>query len=179
MAETALDVQTERAFQKQKNVTLGVNRLTKVGRATPSKAAVAKVKKLRKTTTTRFHKTVGLGFKTPKAAIEGVYVDNKCPFTGAVSIRGRILRGLVVSTKMKRTIVIRRDYLHWIPKYQRFEKRHSNLSAHCSPCFTVKPGDVVTVGQCRPLAKTVRFNVLKVEPNEITQIQQKKRFRPF
>ena len=43
--------------------------------------------------------------------------DKKCPFTGNVSIRGRILTGRVVSTKMTRTIIIRRDYLHYIPKY--------------------------------------------------------------
>ena len=43
--------------------------------------------------------------------------DKKCPFTGEVSIRGRILTGRVVSTKMTRTIIIRRDYLHYIPKY--------------------------------------------------------------
>ena len=45
-------------------------------------------------------------------------VDKKCPFTGDVSIRGRILTGRVVSTKMTRTIIIRRDYLHFIPKYR-------------------------------------------------------------
>jgi len=73
-------------------------------------------------------------------------------------------RGIVVSTKMKRTLVIRRDYLHYIKKYNRFEKRHKNLAAHCSPAFSlVKDGDTVTVGQCRPLSKTVRFNVIKVE----------------
>ena len=27
----------------------------------------------------------------------------------------------------------------------------------------IEPGDVVVVGQCRPLSKTVRFNVLKVQ----------------
>lgn len=43
--------------------------------------------------------------------------DKKCPFTGDVSIRGRILTGKVISTKMNRTLVIRRDYLHYIPKY--------------------------------------------------------------
>lgn len=64
---------------------------------------------------------------------------------------------------MKRTIVIRRDYLHFIRKYQRYEKRHSTLSAHCSPAFRVNEGDQVTVGQCRPLSKTVKFNVLKVD----------------
>ena len=49
----------------------------------------------------------------------GNYIDHKCPFTGNVSIRGRILSGKVKSTKMNRTIVIRRDYLHFIKKYQR------------------------------------------------------------
>lgn len=43
--------------------------------------------------------------------------DKKCPFTGEISIRGRILTGKVVSTKMTRTVIIRRDYLHYIPKY--------------------------------------------------------------
>lgn len=39
----------------------------------------------------RWYKNVGLGFKTPKEAIEGNYVDKKCPFTSDVSIRGRIM----------------------------------------------------------------------------------------
>ena len=52
----------------------------------------------------RFWRTVGLGFKTPRTAIEATYVDKKCPFTGNVSIRGRILRGVVTSTKMKRYV---------------------------------------------------------------------------
>lgn len=74
---------------------------------------------------------------------------------------------MVVSTKMKRTIIIRRNYLHYIKKFDRFEKRHSNMAVHCSPCFEPKEGDIVTVGQCRPLSKTVRFNVLKVDKNQI------------
>jgi small subunit ribosomal protein S11e len=40
----------------------------------------------------RYWKNVGLGFKTPKEAIEGNYIDKKCPFTGNVSIRGRIVK---------------------------------------------------------------------------------------
>ena len=113
---------------------------------------------------TRFHKSVGLGFKTPKEAIEGNYVDKKCPFTGDVSIRGRILTGLVHKAKMNRTIIVRRNYLHFVRKYQRYEKRHKNVAAHLSPCFRVREGDSVVIGQCRPLSKTVRFNVLKVIP---------------
>ncbi|KAG5221917.1 ribosomal protein S17-domain-containing protein [Salix suchowensis] len=113
----------------------------------------------------RWYKDVGLGFKTPADAINGTYIgywnnrkDKKCPFTGDVSIRGRILTGKVVSTKMTRTIIIRRDYLHYIPKYK--------LAAHVSPAFRVDVGDVVTVGQCRPLSKTVRFNVLRVSKSK-------------
>lgn len=57
---------------------------------------------------------------------------------------------------MHRTLIIRREYLHYIPKYNRYEKRHKNLAAHVSPAFRVEEGDQVTVGQCRPLSKTVR-----------------------
>lgn len=126
----------------------------------------------------RFVRNVGLGIKTPDAAIEGTYVDKKCPFTGNVSIRGRILKGLVLSTKMKRTIIVRRDYLHYISKYRRFEKRHKNIAVHCSPAFsTIKEGDVVTIGQCRPLSKTVRFNVVAHESERVSS--GKKTFRMF
>lgn len=47
--------------------------------------------------------------QTPKEAINGTYIDKKCPFVGEVSIRGRILTGKVVSAKMLRTIIIRRE----------------------------------------------------------------------
>ena len=63
---------------------------------------------------------------------QGTYVDKKCPFTGNVSIRGRILKGIVTSTKMQRTIVIRRDYLQFVTKYRcgRGDSRASLFSAH-------------------------------------------------
>ena len=105
----------------------------------------------------------------PSQAIEGTYIDKKCPFVGAVSIRGRILTGTVASAKMHRTLIVRRDYLHFIQKYQRYEKRHKNVPAHVSPAFRVREGDAVVIGQCRPLSKTVRFNVLRVIPKGSTQ----------
>merc|ERR1712167_512682 len=120
------------------------------------------------------------GFKTPKNAIEGSFVDKKCPFTGNVSIRGRILKAMVISTKMSRTVVVRRDYLRYVSKYRRFEKRHKNMSVHCSPAFeNVKAGDVVTVGQCRPLSKTIRFNVVEHLPATNQSLNIKKSFRMF
>ena len=53
-------------------------------------------------------KSVGLGFKIPAKAKEGRYIDKKCPFVGEVSIRGKLLRGVVSKTFMKNTITIRR-----------------------------------------------------------------------
>ncbi|TFY62908.1 hypothetical protein EVJ58_g3557 [Rhodofomes roseus] len=144
------DHQIEKAYQKQY--------LFQNAKARGTKKVSTKEK--------RWYKDVGLGFKTPAEAINGTYIDKKCPFTGDVSIRGRILTGRVISTKMTRTLIIRRDYLHYIPKYNRYEKRHKNLAAHVSPAFRVEPGDIVTVGQCRPLSKTVRFNVVRVAKNK-------------
>ena len=118
--------------------------------------------------TSRLHscpRTKRSPFVLPSFPTTGTYIDKKCPFTGNVSIRGRILTGLVKTHKMNRTLIMRMDYLHYIKKYQRYEKRHTNLPAHISPCFRVKEGDTVVVGQCRPLSKTVRFNVLKVIPS--------------
>lgn len=76
---------------------------------------------------------------------------------------------------MHRTIIIRRDYLHYVPKYNRYEKRHKNVAAHVSPAFRVAEGDVVVVGQCRPISKTVRFNVLKVA----VSVSKSKQFTKF
>lgn len=119
--------------------------------------------------------TPHLSFLIPSSSFTGTYIDHKCPFTGNVSIRGRILSGVVKSAKMTRTIVFRRDYLHYIRKYQRYEKRHTNIAAHVSPAFRVSEGDTVIVGQCRPLSKTVRFNVLRVIPADT----KKKGFASF
>mmetsp|Transcript_37807 Transcript_37807/g.49692 ORF Transcript_37807/g.49692 Transcript_37807/m.49692 type:complete len:164 (-) Transcript_37807:123-614(-) len=155
--------QNEKAFQKQDAVFIAAKRVGK------------KAKK-----GTRYYRSIGLGFKTPKTAITDSYVDKKCPFTGDVAIRGRILKGLVISTKMTRTIIVRRDYLHYIRKYRRYEKRHKNVAVHCSPAFdTVSEGDVVTIGQCRPLSKTVRFNVIEHLPTVNKAINVKKQFRMF
>ncbi len=139
---TELTVQSEKAFQAQPHIFQN-----------------SKNKNAKKGVGKRWYKDVGLGFKTPREAIYGSYIDKKCPFTG---IRGKILTGAVVSAKMHRTLIFRRDYLKYVPKYSRYEKRHKNVAAHVSPCFRVDEGDLVTVGQCKPLSKTVRFNVLKV-----------------
>ena len=157
--------QTERSYQRQMMLSQGRKRI--LGQLT---------KGVREP---RFVKNIGLGFKTPKTAINATYIDKKCPFTSNVSIRGRLLTGIVRSCKMRRTVIVRRDYLHYVPKYSRYEKRHTNIAAHCSPAFLVKEGDRVTIGECRPLSKTVKFNVLKVEGAKKKKTHTKKQFKNF
>ncbi|CAH6787380.1 unknown_gene_7058 [Phodopus roborovskii] len=144
------DIQTERAYPKQPTIFQNKKRVL-LGETGKEKLPW-------------YYKNIGLGFKTPKEAIEGTYIDKKCPFTSPSEM------------KMQRTIVIRRDYLHYICKYNHFDKHHKNMSVHLSPCFRdIQIGDIVTVGECRPLSKTLRFNVLKVTKAAGT----KKQFQMF
>ncbi|HDQ06271.1 MAG TPA: 30S ribosomal protein S17 [Candidatus Bathyarchaeota archaeon] len=91
--------------------------------------------------------------KKPKKTCD----DINCPFHGTLSLRGRTMEGIVVSDKMDKTIVVRRDYLQYVPKYRRYERRRSNISAHNPPCLEIKTGDKVKLAECRPISKTVSF----------------------
>ena len=86
--------------------------------------------------------------------------DPDCPFHGSISVRGRALEGTVVGESEK-TVTVRRDYLHFSPKYLRYERRRSSISAHNPPCISTKTGDRVRIMECRPLAKTIRFVVIE------------------
>jgi len=98
-----------------------------------------------------------LALKKPKKSCS----DQNCPFHGTLSIRGRILNGIVISAKMDKTVVIRRDYQLYVPKFKRYERRHSHVSAHNPPCINVKEGEQVRIAECRPLSKTVSFVVVE------------------
>lgn len=101
-----------------------------------------------------------IALKKPKKTCE----DIDCPFHGTLSVRGRVLDGVVISAKMDKTVVIRRDYQFYVPKFKRYERRHSHINAHSPPCLSVKEGDSVKIAECRPLSKTVSFVVVeKVE----------------
>jgi len=88
--------------------------------------------------------------------------DSNCPFHGTLSVRGQVIDGTVVSDKTSRTVVVQREYLKYIPKYERYEKRKSKLHAHNPDCVAAKTGDRVSLAECRPLSKTKSFVVIKV-----------------
>jgi len=101
--------------------------------------------------------TATLALKKPKKFCD----DKNCPFHGGLSVRGRVLDGVVISAKMDKTVVVRRDYQLYVPKFKRYERRHSHINAHNPPCLSVKEGEKVRMAECRPLSKTVSFVVVE------------------
>lgn len=73
--------------------------------------------------------------------------------------RGRTLSGVVVSAKMKDTVVVAVARFVKHPKYRKFvrlvKKYHVN-----DPGNTKKEGETVTIRECRPISKTKHFSVV-------------------
>jgi len=103
-------------------------------------------------------RNIGIKVKPPEKECS----DPKCPFHGSLSVRGKVLEGLVVSAKVPKTVIIERSYLHYIPKYKRYERRHSRIAAYNPECIDAKEGDRVRIAECRPLSKTKSFVVVEV-----------------
>lgn len=102
---------------------------------------------------------MALTFKKPKKTC----TDRNCPFHGSLPIRGRILEGVVVSAKMDKTVIVQHDYLKYVSKFMRYERRYSRIPAHNPPCIEAKEGDHVIIAECRPVSKTVSFVVVEKE----------------
>ncbi|MEK6851008.1 MAG: 30S ribosomal protein S17 [Candidatus Thermoplasmatota archaeon] len=96
---------------------------------------------------------MGIDVPAPKRACE----DPHCPFHGTLPVRGQTFEGTVVSTRMQRTAVIERQYLRYIAKFERYEKRTKRFNVHSPSCLDLKAGDRVVLMECRPIAKTVSF----------------------
>ena len=99
----------------------------------------------------------GLDVAAPKKKCQ----DERCPFHGSLKVRGRLLSGRAVSTAGRSFVVVEMEYLHMVPKFNRGERRRSRVSAHVPSCIEVQDGDSVTLGECRPLSKTISFVVVE------------------
>lgn len=87
--------------------------------------------------------------------------DPLCPFHGKLSVRGQIINGIVVSSKMDKTAIIQKEIKRFIPKYERYEKRTHRYAVHNPPCLNVQRGDLVKIMECRPLSKSKSFVVIE------------------
>jgi small subunit ribosomal protein S17 len=86
--------------------------------------------------------------------------DRYCPFHGKLSVRGQIIKGVCVSTKMNRTAIIQNERRRFSRKYERYEKRTKKISAHNPECLEINVGEPVAVMECRPISKTVSFVIV-------------------
>ena len=102
-------------------------------------------------------RNIGIDAKPPANACD----DPKCPWHGSLKVRGKILEGKVVSTEAAKTAIIEREYFHLVPKYERYERRHSRIVAYKPECIDVKVGDIAKVAECKPLSKTKAFVVVE------------------
>lgn len=87
--------------------------------------------------------------------------DKNCPIHGSLKVRGRTFTKKVVKSKSRRTAVIEIETRHYIPKYERYERKTKKLQVHNPDCINAKEGDLVVVKECRPLSKTKHFVIIK------------------
>jgi len=100
---------------------------------------------------------IGIDVKPPQKECK----DPNCPFHGKLSVRGKVLEAIVVSDKAQKTAIVEKTYFHFIPKYERYERRHSRIAAYNPECIAAKEGDVVKIAETRPISKIKSFVVIE------------------
>jgi small subunit ribosomal protein S17 len=105
---------------------------------------------------------IGLDVEAPEQTCE----DDNCPFHGTLPVRGQVLDGRVAKVDAEKTIIVERERLWKLPRFERFEKRTSRTNVHLPPCMEVTAGDQVTIAECRPLSKTKSFVVVETREAE-------------
>ena len=107
---------------------------------------------------------IGVDVIAPGADWDG---SENCPFYGSLRVRGQIIEGIVSSLGMNDSIVVERQRIRSMKKYERYEKKTNRFNAHLPSCIgDVSIGDRVRIMECRPLSKTVSFCVIEWEASE-------------
>lgn len=74
----------------------------------------------------------------------------------------REISGRVVSNKMDKTITVLVERREQHPVYKKFIKRSTKFHAH-DENNDCNEGDVVTIAQCRPLAKSKSWRLVRID----------------
>ena len=74
--------------------------------------------------------------------------------------KGKILKGVITSTKMKDSIVVSINLFKKHPKYGKYIKRQNKIMAH-DEGNKHKEGEVVEIIETRPISKNKKFRVLE------------------
>jgi small subunit ribosomal protein S17 len=76
--------------------------------------------------------------------------------------RPKILKGVVVSTKMKDTVVVAVERFVEHPRYKKFIQRRKRYQAH-DVGNTCVVGEKVTIKETKPISKNKHFIVVKTK----------------
>ena len=71
----------------------------------------------------------------------------------------RVLKGVVVSDKMKDTCTVLVERFVKLPKYEKYVTVTKKYKAH-NPGNTKKIGEKVSIEECRPISKDKKFKVV-------------------
>ena len=101
--------------------------------------------------------------------------DKICPIHGEqkLKLRGRIFKGKVVK-KLSDRLVIEFERIIKVPKYERYEKRKTKIHARLPKCMAegINVGDLVEVGETRPISKMIHAVVIKKVTKKIKGSKQ-------
>ncbi|MCI0652119.1 MAG: 30S ribosomal protein S17 [Planctomycetes bacterium] len=73
----------------------------------------------------------------------------------------RTVRGIVVSDKMQKTIIVRSERMVLHPIYKKYMRRFTKYYAHDEE-RRAKVGDTVEIAMTRPLSKTKRWRLVDI-----------------
>ena len=107
--------------------------------------------------------TRNIGLPVKELKKKPVENEKNNPFSGSLSIRGKIFEGTVINAKAKGTVVIERESLIDFTKFKRFGRSKNKIHAHVPSNLDIQEGDYVIAAECRPISKSVSFVVVEVK----------------
>lgn len=72
----------------------------------------------------------------------------------------KILKGVITSNKMQKTVVVEVESVKFNAKYKRYYKQHQTFKAHVENNADYKVGDRVEIQETIPMSKDKRFKVI-------------------
>ena len=78
------------------------------------------------------------------------------------------LKGIIISNKMQKTVVVKVERIKAHPKYKKRYKVHKKYKAH-NEKGDLKIGQRVVIKECRPLSKEKKWRVVKVISSKLKE----------
>ncbi|MCX6774266.1 MAG: 30S ribosomal protein S17 [Candidatus Micrarchaeota archaeon] len=79
-----------------------------------------------------------------------------------ISSRGMKIKGIIVSTKMRNTVTVEREFSKLLHKFKRVAIEKSKVHVHVPEGISLQLGDIVEAQQTRKLSKTKNWVITRV-----------------